>query len=130
MVVKDIFGLQKLLNNEMVSNYGKVYFHSNERLRDIFNDVDVKDKDVLTVLASGDHVFYAYNNGARSVDCFDINKLTIHYYYLRKWVINYMNSFYPKELNMDYIRKLLRHVKANTPEEKASLRFWRAFILF
>ena len=68
---------KKLLNNETVRDYGKVDFHSNERLKDIFNNVDVKDKRVLTVLASGDHVFYAYDNGAKSVECFDINKLVI-----------------------------------------------------
>lgn len=128
-VIKDIFGLQRVLNNEMVRDYGNIYYHSNERLKDIFKNVDVEDKNVLTVLASGDHVFYAYDNGAKNVDCFDINKLAVHYFYLRKWVINYMDSFYPNDLDMNYIKKLLKLVKTNNPEERTSLRFWKAFLI-
>ena len=32
-------------------HYNSVYFHSNEELNAIFNEVDVTDKDVLTVLS-------------------------------------------------------------------------------
>ena len=50
----------------------------------------------FTVLASGDQAFYFYDNGAKKVDLFDINKLSIYYYYLRVWIIKYLGRFYPR----------------------------------
>lgn len=76
------------------SKYCPVYPYSNENLDRLFSCVDVDGKNVLTVASSGDHAFYSYNNGARSVDLFDINCLTKYYYYLRMWVIKYFDNFY------------------------------------
>jgi len=130
-VLKDIFNLQKVLNNDdQVDNYGNIYFHSNERLKDIFSSIDVKDKNVLTVLASGDQTFYLYDNGAKKVDMYDVNKLAIHYYYLRTWIIKYMNVFYPKNFDVKFIKKIVNKVKPKSMDEKKSLRFWKLFILF
>lgn len=129
-VLKDIFSLQKVLNNDdQTDNYGNIYFHSNERLKDIFSSIDVKDKNVLTVLASGDQVFYSYDNGAKNVDMYDVNKLAIHYYYLRTWFIRYMNQYYPDNLDLKLIKKVIGRVNAKTSGEKSSLRFWRTFII-
>ena len=63
--------------------YKKIYPRTNENLELLFSNFDVSNKDVLSVLASGDQVFSARYLGARKVDSFDINKLTIYYYYLR-----------------------------------------------
>ena len=41
-------------------NYDSIYFHSNEYLGEIFDEVNVKAKDVLTVLGSGDHALHMY----------------------------------------------------------------------
>lgn len=129
--LSDIFGVQRVLDREETTNkYNSIYFHSNERLKEIFSGVDVKDKDILTVLASGDHAFYAFDNGARSVDTFDINKLAIHYYYLRTWVIKYMNIFYPDTINNKYLKRIINIVEPHSAEEKSSLRFWRKYIKF
>ena len=89
---------EKLLNNVSVDGYGKIYFSSNEDLKTIFSNFDFKDKDVLTVAGSGDQAFYSYNDDAKKVDLFDKNKLTIYYYYLRKWIISYYDMFYPELL--------------------------------
>lgn len=129
--LSDVFAVQRVLDREETSNmYNSIYFHSNERLKEIFSNVDVKDKDVLTVLASGDQAFYAYDNGAKSVDTFDINKLAIHYYYLRTWVIKYMNLFYPEDINNKFIKRIINLVEPCSAEEKSSLRFWRKYIKF
>lgn len=46
------------------SDYSMIYPSSNELLNSIFSLVDVKDKDVLTVLASGDQRFHMLSRGA------------------------------------------------------------------
>lgn len=45
---------------------------------------DLTDKDILTVTSSGDHYFNALVKGAKNVDLFDINSLTIHMLKLKK----------------------------------------------
>ena len=60
-----------------------------------FDAVNVEGRDVLTVLGSGDQALYMYDRGAKSVYLFDKNNLTLYYYYLRVWTIEYLNEFYP-----------------------------------
>lgn len=55
------------------------------------------------MLGSGDQAFHFLNRDAKSVDVFDINRLSIYYYYLRIWLIKYMNEFYPNDFNYDRI---------------------------
>lgn len=99
-------------------NYNSIYFHSNEYLREIFDAVNVEGKDVLTVLGSGDQALYMYDRGAKSVDLYDKNSLTLYYYYLRVWTIKYLNEFYPElYFKNDFLKKLLKYVKPQTEEE-------------
>ena len=106
-------------------NYDSIYFHSNEYLGEIFDEVNVKAKDVLTVLGSGDHALHMYDRGAKNIDLFDKNNLTLYYYYLRKWVIEYKNNFYPKrKIDSSYIGSVISCVSARTDEEKDALVFW------
>ena len=106
------------------SDYSMIYPSSNELLNSIFSLVDVKDKDVLTVLASGDQRFHLLSRGAQSVDLFDINKLTIHYYYLREWSIRYLGIYYICDNRFDFINSLLKIVKPKTEEEQLSYNYW------
>lgn len=76
------------------TKYSPVYPYTNEDLESLFSNLNVFGKNVLTVAGSGDQAFYAYHNGAKNVDLFDINCLTRYYYYLRMWVIKYFNCFY------------------------------------
>lgn len=127
--IADALGVMDVFDEyEFSDKYYTIYFNSNERLKEIFSKIDVYDKDVLTVVGSGDQVFYSFYNGARSVDMFDKNKLSIHYYYLRTWVIKYLDKFYPSKLNKKYIKTLLKIVKPHTKEERDSLRFWKIYI--
>ena len=122
----DILHTHLIINGRRFPYYNRVYFHSNENLKDIFSFIDVKDNDVLTVLGSGDQVFYLYNNGAKSVDMFDKNKLAIYYYYIRLWTIKYLGKFYP-ELDFN-IRSILKSVKIHNIEEKKAFDYWCKYI--
>lgn len=125
----DIKKTQDVRNIVYSPNYGKVYFKSNEFLEDLLKNIDLKDKSVLTVLGSGDQAFYAYDKDAKSVDVFDINRLAIYYFYLRIWIIEYLNKYYPQE-NFDkkYIADILKMVKPKTDEEQLAYEYWNKYI--
>ena len=118
--------------NKKFKYHNKIYPRTNENLKDLFSNFDVSDKDVLSVLASSDQVFTARYLGARSVDSFDINKLTLYYYYLRIWLMKYMNLEYPTDEFFNYgdidIWKKLYEIEVNTEEEKAAKEFWLKYI--
>ena len=109
-------------------HYNSIYFHSNEDLNSIFNEVDVSDKDVLTVLSSGDQALHMYDRGVGSVEFFDVNKLTLYYFYLRVWTIKYLNKFYPElYFKNNFLNKVLRYVKPETEEEMQAYLYWKKF---
>lgn len=117
-----------LYNRKRPDNYDCVYFHSNENLRAIFNEIDVANRDVLTVLGSGDQALYMYDRGARSVDLFDKNNLTLYYYYLRVWTIKYLNQFYPDiHFDNNFLERLLQYVEPKTEAEKIAYLYWKKF---
>ncbi len=112
-------------------NHDRIYFSSNESLKDLFHYFSVKGKNVLSVMASGDQPLFSLYHGASNVDTFDVNKLTQYYYYLRYWSILYNNQFYPdKSIFTDhqYIYDLLQKVKIENREEARAHKFWRLFI--
>lgn len=125
----DILKTRDVHNIKYSPQYGKVYFKTNEFLEDLFKNVDLNGKDVLTVLGSGDQAFLCYEKGAKSVDVFDINKLAIYYFYLRIWVIEYYDKFYPQlDFNNNYIFELLKLVSPKTEEERAAYEYWENYI--
>ena len=69
--------------------YTKIYMHSNENLKEYVSDL--QGKRVLTVAASGDHLFSALLAGATSIDIFDVNKFTLMYVELRLYALKYLN---------------------------------------
>lgn len=126
----DIEMTGKLMNGISHPNYNKIYFSSNEDLKTIFSNFDFNNKNVLTVLGSGDQAFHFYNKGANQVDLFDINKLTIYYYYLRKWVINYYGTYYPNVLvNNNYFIELFSSVKPCCDLESDALIYWKKYFI-
>lgn len=56
--------------------YSKMYSMTTENISGFLNNLDLKDKNVLTVAGSGDQRINAYMLGAKNVTCFDINPLT------------------------------------------------------
>ncbi len=112
--------------------YSKIYPHTNENLKQLFANFDVRDKEVLSVLGSSDHVFWSLCEGAKNVDTFDINKLTIYYYYLRKWVIKYQKRLYPVDSFFYYgdidTYLLIANIKPNSNREAAAQHFWLNYL--
>ena len=60
-------------NSEKFASISKIYSFTTENISGYFNYLDFKNKNVLTVSASGDHIINAFYKGARSVTGFDIN---------------------------------------------------------
>lgn len=109
--------------------YTRMYFNSNENLRRILSNFDVKDKNVLSVLGSGDQAFHFYNRGARNVDVFDKNRLAILYFYLRIWFIKYENIYYPPlRMNKSIIKRLLDKVEPKDVNELDAFNYWHMYL--
>lgn len=132
-VLIDVKEARNIPNNDNKCNYGRVYQWSNESMEALFRNFSVRDKDVLTVVGSGDQVFGSLYNGANSVDTFDVNKLAIYYYFLRKWIIQRFGVVYPdRDFLMNKYNDLVRLVFSLKPdndlERKASL-FWMHYLI-
>lgn len=56
--------------------FGKIYSMTTENIYGFLNNLDLKDKDILTISGSGDQRLNAYLLGAKNVTTFDINPLT------------------------------------------------------
>ena len=72
---------------------------TNENLTEVINRVNFDNKSILTVASSSDQAFNFILAGAKSIDMFDINKLTEFYFYLKKALIEELSykeflSFY------------------------------------
>lgn len=105
--------------------FRRIYTTSNEQLDAVFRDFDLKDKDVLSVLGSSDHVFSEYYLGAKSVTAFDVNELTKYYYYLRKWSLIYRGVDVPYGNSKEWFLELLSEVSTKSELEEEALSFWK-----
>ena len=125
---KDYLASRVIADGKRLDDYTRIYFKTNEDLVHSYQKVDFKDKDVFSVLASSDQVFTARLLGARNVDSFDKNSLSLYYYYLRSWVIIYMNQIYPTQIldeNYQFLSELLKQVDPKSVDEEKALRFWK-----
>lgn len=124
----DIEYAMSILNNECQDQFRKIFINTNEKLLPLFDNLDLTNKDILTVLSSSDYLYMSYLYGAKNVDCFDINPLTYRFFHLRKWLIS--NGI------MDIVTttygdvcKVLEKTKINTfNSEKESLIFWEEIL--
>lgn len=105
-----------------------IYRTSNEYLNQLFSNFSVQDKDVLTVLGSGDQAILSYLKGAKSVDTFDKEKYAYYFFYLRKWTIKYFNR-YILDYDLDY-KTLIDKVIPVSHEEADALLFWKTYFEF
>ena len=76
----------------------------------LFNRISLKDKRVLSVLASSDFLFSALDDGATIVDTFDINFLTYRYFYLRKWLLE-INELDAYSVSLDFLKAIVNSKK-------------------
>ncbi len=96
-VERDIALAQSLIDGTYKSNnikdtsqkmFSSIYPFATENISGYFSQLNFKKKSVLTVCASGDHIINSILLGARSVDTFDVNPLTIYYYHLKRAAIS------------------------------------------
>ncbi len=127
---KDYLASRVIMDDKMVDGYDKVYYQINEDVNDVLLGEDFTDKDVLSVLASADQYFMFKALDAKKVDAFDFNRLTIYYYFLRKWSIKYNNNnVYPDIFYDDsYVENLLEKVVVSSDLEKKALDFFKMHV--
>lgn len=124
-VENDFENLTKIIEKkEQIELYDKIYYQSNEHVKEILSNFDLNNKDILTVLGSGDQALNFLNNRVKNVDTFDINRLSIYYFYLRIWIIKYFNRFYPEVFGKISWDKLKKMIVITSIEERKIHRFW------
>lgn len=79
-----------------------IYHFSTENIKAGMEKLDLKDKKVCTVLASGDQALSAHYYGAKEIVCFDINQLTKYYMDLKVAALKVLNYH-------DYLHFLINH---------------------
>ena len=82
--MKDIEYFEKIINiknnKELLKNYFCwLYPFTNENIKGYYSKINFKNKNVLTVTASGDHALNALLLGANCVETFDSNPLAKYY---------------------------------------------------
>lgn len=88
MLDKDIEYLNKVLSFKKVKDLYNNYFcwlypFTNENISGYYSKLNFKDKNILTVTASGDHALNAFLLGANNIDSFDSNPLAKYYVELK-----------------------------------------------
>lgn len=63
--------------------YQSVYMFTTENLRGVVNTLDVREKDILTVSSSGDHIFNMLLRNPKSIEAYDINLFSKYYFYFK-----------------------------------------------
>ena len=85
---KDINYLNRIMSLKNIVHLYDNYFcwlypFTNENINGYYSNMDFNDKNVLTVVSSGDHIINAILMGASEVDAFDINPLAKYYVELK-----------------------------------------------
>ena len=83
--------INNLTSSKKYSKYCQIYSFTTENISGYYENFDFKDKKVLTICASGDHVFNAILLGANYITCFDINLLSKYYFNLKRICINFLS---------------------------------------
>lgn len=126
----DLYDLESLIKygNPYVYNpCKKVFKNTNERLTEIYENIDFNEKDVFCVMSSSDQVFSAYYLGAKNVDTFDYNLTPYYYFYLRKWYLMFYKKYIINE-ESNCLLKTLSMYDFNIDEEKQVYRIWKEIL--
>lgn len=124
--INNILDVRLKLYDTCFGDLSKVYSMTTENINGYMKLFDIKDKDVLTVAGSGDHMFNAYSFGARNVTLFDINPLTFYHINLKKEAIKSLSyeefiDFFGILYQDDYLdksiyKRLEKRLNQNTRE--------------
>lgn len=94
--------------------YRPIYPWTNERIDQYIADYNLEEKKVLTITSSFDHALHSINHGAKSIDCFDINRLCKYYADLKQaLILRYDKDLVNKILNFTQNNEDLSHYKIN-----------------
>lgn len=104
--------------------YQSIYMFATENLNGVINTLDVREKDILTVSSSGDHIFNMLLRGAKSVEAYDINLFSKYYFYFKKSAIRTLTrdefihfffgknySFKDQRFNEDIYFKIVKNIE-------------------
>lgn len=111
-----------------LDNYYLTYYKVNEDLETLYNISMFEGKDVLSVMGSCDQPFTSMYLKAANVDTFDMNRLSLYYYYLRKWSIKYMDTLYPLLDSYPFMTKMLSQVEPTSEFESIALDFYKKHV--
>ena len=147
--MKDIEYFEKIINiknnKELLKNYFCwLYPFTNENIKGYYSKINFKNKNVLTVTASGDHALNALLLGANCVETFDSNPLAKYYSELKiagiktlsleEFILFFYNKsfktnkyFFDKDI---YIKKIgvLSGLKGKNPRDFSSHMFRHSHI--
>lgn len=104
-----------------------IYRTTNENLEKLFSNIPIYNKDVLSVMASGDQPIYSYMLGAKKVDAFDKEPYALYHFYLRKWLMEYEDIRIVTFDSKFSYKKLLDKVVPKTYSENKSLLMWKVY---
>lgn len=113
-------------------NYQSIYMFTTENINAVIDSLDVKNKNILTVSASGDHIFNMLLNGAASIEAYDINYFTKYYFYFKEAAIRtltykeFLNFFFKRMYgfnNKVFDDKIFLNIVDNIKDEE-SKKFW------
>ena len=71
-------------NSSSIDRFEAIYPFATENVYGCFSNYNFQDKECLTVLGSSSQMLYMYINGAKNVTTFDINSLSVYYFYFIK----------------------------------------------
>lgn len=118
-------------NGELDINV-RIFPYTNECFYQLFSHTNFKNKDVFSVMASGDQPIYAHMQGAKSVETFDRNYNSLYHFYLRKWIIKWSDneiglsdSFFKSK--DESLKEIIDSVTPNNQDEQSSLIFWKRY---
>lgn len=94
---KNFINCNQTKNNIEFSEYCSVFTFATENLDSYLKELDVENKDVLTVTSSGDQLINLALLNANNIDCFDINRLC--YYYTKLKLTGLMFLDYEEFIN-------------------------------
>lgn len=98
-----IMGDEDDLSQKLFSNNSKAYFQTTENLDGYYDRMNLEGSNVLTVIASGEHVFNAVLRGAKKIDAFDISIYAIMFYYLKEAALKTDGIDYDTYIKLFYI---------------------------
>ncbi len=128
-ISKDIEILNATLKGDGPYNLWRhIYPRTTENVLRVLDVVDVKGKDAFAVLSSSDILFSLIDKKAKRIDTFDINPLTLRYYYLRKWMLE-CGVLDGKDLSYEEVHNIINASrKYVSVDEEESVRLWNEYV--